>query len=679
MAKASAAGALAAAALAGGAVGGGLLAAEAVLVFLAGEGQLWPGSYPWLAWAAGVFAGGAGGAALAAPGLRRASAPPSPQCIAGRVLPPLVATGTVVLALAHLNHWLLPALARTPSLAPSFAVVAVSAAFYRRRRRAWGDAAGRGLGSWGRLAAALALSALPAAGLAWLAPGPPEVSGIELWSPEAAPPPAWATERLAARRLVVLGIDGARWEVLEPLLRSGRLPHLASLVARGRRGVLRNPAVDRDLSPTAWTSLFTGLPPERHGIDRWARPASARRVKALWNILDDRGLRTWVVNVPGTFPAEALRHGAVIAGEPASEARPGTALGFRVAAGPSARLEVRLPDGPSRLFAHSTPGLVAWALGVRTRPWVRRLLESASPVGMTLLASRARTPEGPAVLALRWPGEGIEVALEPGRWGPWLQAIAGEERVRFRARAAAVGPDRLELYLSPLFRLPAAGLSRLPGLIPWLERRGEPYLASGDVACALGGDPGFGALCEQSLLAWEARRVDATRELMEVFPWDALVQVLTATDRAQHAFWPAVERAYEAADRLLGEILARAGPETLVLLASDHGAWRAGHHPDGIYVIAAPTVAPRGPGEPELGPTLEHVDLLPLVLAHLGLPPARDLPGRVPEELWPRSAAGSRLELPEPITSYGPIAAPPGRESLGPEALEKLRALGYSG
>ena len=141
---------------------------------------------------------------------------------------------------------------------------------------------------------------------------------------------------------------------------------------------------------------------------------------------------------------------------------------------------------------------------------------------------------------------------------------------------------------------------------------------------------------------------------------------------------PAVARVYEGVDRLLGELLERGGPETLVVVASDHGAWRGGHHPDGIYALAGPTVTPRRGDEPEVGPTLEHVDLLPLVLAHLGLPLARDLPGRVPPELLPRGRDGSPLDLPAPIPTWGNVGPGAGPESLEPEALERLRALGYS-
>ena len=43
-----------------------------------------------------------------------------------------------------------------------------------------------------------------------------------------------------AKRVLVVGWDGADWDILDPLLESGDLPALQGLLDRGRRGVSRS-------------------------------------------------------------------------------------------------------------------------------------------------------------------------------------------------------------------------------------------------------------------------------------------------------------------------------------------------------------------------------------------------------------------------------------------------------
>ena len=116
---------------------------------------------------------------------------------------------------------------------------------------------------------------------------------------------------------IFFAIDGLEWSVLQPLLADGRLPAIASLMARGSFGRLRS--MTPTLSPVIWTSVATGKRRERHGIDHFiytgrgpAGPethyytSGHRRTKAFWNVLSDHGR---VVHCFGwwiTFPAEPI-------------------------------------------------------------------------------------------------------------------------------------------------------------------------------------------------------------------------------------------------------------------------------------------------------------------------------------------------------------------------------------
>ncbi len=111
-----------------------------------------------------------------------------------------------------------------------------------------------------------------------------------------------------------MGLDGATFNVINPLIKKGELKHLASIMNDGVHAGLKStvPA----FSPVAWTSMITGVNPGRHGVtDAFIHNddyrlsfinSSHRRYKALWTILNERGLKTGVINVPVTYPPEPV-------------------------------------------------------------------------------------------------------------------------------------------------------------------------------------------------------------------------------------------------------------------------------------------------------------------------------------------------------------------------------------
>ena len=119
-------------------------------------------------------------------------------------------------------------------------------------------------------------------------------------------------------RVFVLGLDGATWDVLRPLVQQGHLPRLARLMEQGAAGTLRS--VFPPLSPVAWTAVMTGKNSGKHGIFEFLESAH--------NPLGGR------VNSSRTIQAELLweiagRHGKVI-GHRRSAAQLPAAAGTRV-------------------------------------------------------------------------------------------------------------------------------------------------------------------------------------------------------------------------------------------------------------------------------------------------------------------------------------------------------------
>lgn len=122
--------------------------------------------------------------------------------------------------------------------------------------------------------------------------------------------------------MLVIGLDGATWTLLDPLLEQGKLPNLARLISNGSRAALRS--CIQPSSEQAWSAFATGKQNGKFGLFGFYQRAknsyaleyinaSHRRGATLWRILSDRGKRVLVVNVPLTWPVEPV-NGALISG-----------------------------------------------------------------------------------------------------------------------------------------------------------------------------------------------------------------------------------------------------------------------------------------------------------------------------------------------------------------------------
>jgi predicted AlkP superfamily phosphohydrolase/phosphomutase len=126
----------------------------------------------------------------------------------------------------------------------------------------------------------------------------------------------------SSHKIVVIGLDGATWDLIDPWIKAGHLPVLGNLVARGTRGVLKSTMPP--VSPLAWSTFLTGTNPGKHGIYgfikrqgreyRW-RPVTAmdRAGQPLWHHTNLRGLKSAFLYVPLTFPPSPL-NGVMISG-----------------------------------------------------------------------------------------------------------------------------------------------------------------------------------------------------------------------------------------------------------------------------------------------------------------------------------------------------------------------------
>jgi predicted AlkP superfamily phosphohydrolase/phosphomutase len=116
-------------------------------------------------------------------------------------------------------------------------------------------------------------------------------------------------------RVLMIGLDGTTFDVLDPLISEGTTPTIGRLVAEGARGPLET--IFPPLTAAAWTSAVTGKNPGKHGIlefflrkkgtfEEIAVNQRLRDSRALWDLLGDAGLRSIVTNVPCTYPPEPI-------------------------------------------------------------------------------------------------------------------------------------------------------------------------------------------------------------------------------------------------------------------------------------------------------------------------------------------------------------------------------------
>src|SRR5947209_18867979 len=144
-------------------------------------------------------------------------------------------------------------------------------------------------------------------------------------------------------RTVVFGADGLTFRVLHPLMERGELPNFQRLAQKGCEAILESKYPP--LTPPAWTSLSTGLKSARHGVyDFWTYEEQHERGlapkahvqttrkggKAIWNILSEYGKQVLVINVPMTYPPEAV-NGIMVSGymTPSSDLNFTYPIGFK--------------------------------------------------------------------------------------------------------------------------------------------------------------------------------------------------------------------------------------------------------------------------------------------------------------------------------------------------------------
>jgi len=144
-----------------------------------------------------------------------------------------------------------------------------------------------------------------------LPPAPDRLHRFALWLLIPLLLQPWSAAR-AEGRVVLIGVDGGSWNLLEPRIAAGELPNLAALLARGVGADLET--VEPVISPTVWSSIATGRVPDAHGVRSFAATARDIQVPTVFERLAAQGVRVGLYDYLVTWPPRALPGGFVIPG-----------------------------------------------------------------------------------------------------------------------------------------------------------------------------------------------------------------------------------------------------------------------------------------------------------------------------------------------------------------------------
>ncbi len=134
-------------------------------------------------------------------------------------------------------------------------------------------------------------------------------------------------------KVLIIGLDGADWRILQPYLDNGLMPNLAHLVETGISGPLRSTIPTN--SSVAWSSFMTGRNPGKHAIYDFMERAPgdptrmvgvnsrSLRSETFFDVLERHGRQVGAINVPVTFPPFPV-NGFMLGGMIVNEGEPYT-------------------------------------------------------------------------------------------------------------------------------------------------------------------------------------------------------------------------------------------------------------------------------------------------------------------------------------------------------------------
>jgi len=425
-------------------------------------------------------------------------------------------------------------------------------------------------------------------------------------------------------QVLLIGMDGADMRWIDRLVEAGRLPNFAGVIERGVAGPLKTVHY---ASPIIWTTVATGVQPWRHGIGGFLAHNKPDGTPYMPQ-------EAFAAAAMGQVPKQERPKPQVL---PSGRERPAT-------------VAHRKRPAFWNILSHydKSVGVLAWWA---TYPAERVNGYMVSPY---LIFKGVPTRPGTASVNVDWTKEDAAKAFP---------ADLGDELSPMIYQASGIDRERHASVLGVGGQTPAT---------PWGLARDRSYY-------------------EAAIHTMKTRPVDCVAVYFQgpdiashdftYFVYGKNVNEKRAPrveEKAVVAGLKRVEAMYEYMDELLGGLLAAVGPETNVIIVSDHGweydgtsHWNLN---PGTFVAAGPSI--------RKGQRVEGVsvlDITPILLSILDVPLAKAFDGVIPEGVLEPEVT-SRLtyvdDYPIPAVS---LAAERSDEAVAEEEkmMELLRALGY--
>jgi predicted AlkP superfamily phosphohydrolase/phosphomutase len=439
------------------------------------------------------------------------------------------------------------------------------------------------------------------------------------------------------QKIIVIGIDSADWKVVNSLIRQNKLPHLTHLIKAGVSGKLTT--MKPTLSPLLWTSIATGKLPDKHGVYSFL-------------YLTIPGIRT-----------------------------------------PIYYHDVANQYMPRDYYIDS--------LGIK---WIRELLLKLNVIqSIPVSARNIRTSTIWEIL-----NDNNRTVGVLGWWPSWpvntaLNGFMVVEKMTSYIRPHSIHPAYLEDTIQHLAKKPEQ--VKLQDI--------QQFIALDSVTFNLLRNPQYAPDFQAAIKAIKRYFIEddfyfnTGKYLYQKFHPSFFAIYFHGLDKTQHGFWhtfepekfPAlpqealrsdvakygkvIENYYIYNDKLIGELLKQAEPETAIIILSDHGMEASGslpipgtheHAPPGIIVLSGP---PFRKNYQITGASV--LDITPTILAISGFPVAKDMDGKILKDAFTPDYL-AKLNLSSAIVSYDGIKKKLIKSSPTPydeEIKEQLRSLGY--
>lgn len=125
-------------------------------------------------------------------------------------------------------------------------------------------------------------------------------------------------------KFFVLGLDGATFDIVKPMVDDGRLPYFSKIMSDGVWGKLQSTILP--ITAPAWSSFMTGKNPGKHGVFGFfeAREdsyetnfvtGSSIKTEKVWDYFD-KDKKIALIDIPLTYPPVENINGCMISGMP---------------------------------------------------------------------------------------------------------------------------------------------------------------------------------------------------------------------------------------------------------------------------------------------------------------------------------------------------------------------------